>query len=402
MIKYYKQSLISLFKQVHVLCGDPYGKRENCLEIQERLIKRITYVETRIHKLKIVIKDLQKRLALQQHVRLSKVEAQAIKDKISYYQNKIDEYQLLLVIFRQIGDALAFIYFDKWDIKPLAFKQSPGFVSQKKGLKQELASLRRIFVLGHVAILNDLTSCLRYGDISIPGGGRPLFFEVKSSNKTNSRIRRQIKKARQISDYLSKDKTENLYGIEGEFWRIGIHSKEANNINQLNSIISTALKNGAKHAEVEKGLHYIVSTGINLDGLNPSINKYRREGIVSIVNDIRFNNTGYYPFTLSFYDPEALYEFYRGKLHIAILVDCEVMKRKLEAKGLEMKVLSDEDSIIEIHSLDHRKDEIGYLRISRHLFGRLFAEFISLEWLLDEIIYGAENMQVEFEASDKL
>ena len=149
-------------------------------------MKKITYVEGRIRKLKSSTKDLQKRLALQQHVRLSKVEAQVIKDKISYYQNKIDEYQLLLVIFRQIGDALAFIYFDKWDIKPLAFKQSPGFVS-KKGLKQEMTNLRRIFALGRVALMNDLTNCLRYGDISVPKDGKMIIFEVKSSNRTNGR-----------------------------------------------------------------------------------------------------------------------------------------------------------------------------------------------------------------------
>jgi hypothetical protein len=402
MIEYYKQSLTSLFKQVHVLRGDPYGKRENCLEIQEGLIRRITYVEARSRKLKIVIKDLQKRLALRQNVRLSKAEAQTIKDKISYYQNKVDEYQLLLIIFRQIGDALAFIYFDKWDIKPLAFKQSPGFVSQKKGLKQEKANLRRIFALGRVALMNDLTNCLRYGDISVPKDGKIIIFEVKSSNRTNSRTQRQMDKIRIICDYLSKDETGHLYEMDGDFHRIPLHSHEIHHREKLNSIISTALKNGVGYEEVEEGLHYLVSTGAIPNNLDSPKDECLGPGIAFLINEIKYNKTGYYPFTLSILNSEALYQFYQDNLLITILVDFGIIKRKLGSRGIEMELLSDENWFFKIRNIEDSKGGKGYCMVARQFFSRLLCEFLSLDWFLEEIIYKLRKFQAEPESIEEL
>ena len=74
-------------------------------------------------------------------------------------------------------------YFDKWDIKPQSFKEPPGFVSEKAGLNFELRILRLVFSSGHVEILNDLTNCLRYGDVSILARGRKLIVEALSGHR---------------------------------------------------------------------------------------------------------------------------------------------------------------------------------------------------------------------------
>jgi hypothetical protein len=241
MFAYYKRSLVSLFGMVKALRADPYGQSETCLAIQERLLRHITYIEQKIRECHASIRNLNKRLRTQQPTGITKGEAQAIKNEVSDSRHKIDEYRQLLTIFREIGDALAFTYIDKYDIKPLAMKEAPGFLSQKAGLRFELKTLRTVFSLGHVGIMNDLTNCLRYGDISVPKDGTLRFlFEAKSGKYPNSRTQRQFTKARKVINYLADDETDGLYGINGQFQRISLHSPEVHHRDQLNTLISSA------------------------------------------------------------------------------------------------------------------------------------------------------------------
>ena len=121
------------------------------------------------------------------------------------------EYRRLIVVFREIGDCLAFTYLDKYDIKPMAFKQSPGFVSGKKGTRFERRCLRRIFANGTIAILNDLTNCLRYGDLTVPVGGMPNLMELKSGKASGWRDDRQIERLSRLSVYLTTDRVTDWY-----------------------------------------------------------------------------------------------------------------------------------------------------------------------------------------------
>src|SRR5437763_16179097 len=98
MLSRYKSSLISLFAKVQKLNSNPQDA-DLCLEIQETLISRITYIEGRIHFLKSEIKNSKKRLRTVYPVRLTKTEASELKDAIEYYQYLIDQYEYLIEIF---------------------------------------------------------------------------------------------------------------------------------------------------------------------------------------------------------------------------------------------------------------------------------------------------------------
>lgn len=74
---------------------------------------------------------------------------------------------------RQMGDSIAFSYFNKYDLKLLCWKQSAGFISGKKGLDKELKIFKSYFESGEFAILNDITNSLRFGDITISKNGKP-------------------------------------------------------------------------------------------------------------------------------------------------------------------------------------------------------------------------------------
>lgn len=164
-------------------------------------------------------------------VRLSKTEARELKNTIEHYKCLIDQYNYLLVIFRYIGDAIAFTYIDKWDIKPMAFKESAGYLSGKKGARLERKILRESFSMGVIAILNDLTNCIRYGDITVPRDGKVrILIEAKSGRKgrIDDRYERQREQAKNIINYLDTDQTQSLYGKEQTYLRVPLQSDEKN------------------------------------------------------------------------------------------------------------------------------------------------------------------------------
>ncbi|HMN15216.1 MAG TPA: hypothetical protein PKD55_23095 [Bellilinea sp.] len=135
MIRYYKSSLISLFIKLQEFHNDPNHSSFRCLEIQEELISKISYIESQIKKRKGLVKKLKKQLGTKREVKLSKEESKSIKNKITQMQRQIDEYQEITYIFREIGDGIAFTLIDKWDIKPFIFKETAGFISGKKGCR---------------------------------------------------------------------------------------------------------------------------------------------------------------------------------------------------------------------------------------------------------------------------
>lgn len=392
MFNSYRRSLIDLYQSVRALQRNPLSERNTCLPIQLRLLKKIIYIERRISQNRDILKQHNVRLKSKRAFSLSEAEVQLIKDDISKRYALIDEYQNLLLTFRTIGDALAFIYLDKWDIKPQAFKQSPGFVSGKSGLRHELRLLRLVFSIGGVALLNDLTNCLRYGDISVVRNQRSLIIEVKSSHKRNARIRRQISELESMRDYLNYGISDKEYGFKGEkVDRVLIHSPEIHHMDELNQVIKRAISSptGFCLEQVEHGLYYgatylktenFVNALTQIAGVRNS-NKF----IVCYVNELKYSGIGYYPFSLSIYDPNAWYAFCSGQLMVTVLASLEVIEDKLQSHGLYLKFDFRQDFALEITNID--PNSIGTHLVSKHFLGRLFSEFLSLDWLLDEIIY---------------
>ncbi|MSQ21719.1 MAG: hypothetical protein EXR53_00190 [Dehalococcoidia bacterium] len=165
----------------------------------------------------------------------------------------MEGYKRVLHILKDVGDALAFTYVDKYDIKPMRFKEASGFVSGKVGLREEWRLLQKVFNLGGIGILNDLTHCLRYGDITAVRGDSLLaIVEVKSGRNRNQRARRQSTGIERIVDYLKTGTTRDLYGIQGEFKRFAVRGEEVNHRERMDAIIRKARKDGLSWEEVER------------------------------------------------------------------------------------------------------------------------------------------------------
>lgn len=403
MLTAYKKTLLDLFSKVQQLPPVPHRNAKACLEIQEILIHRITYVERGIRKLKAKIKELKRELGTKQIVPLTKEEAEQIKQKIESGLYTIDRYNDLIFIFKSVGDAIAHTYINKWDIKPMVFKESPGFISGKKGCRLERQILRHCSETGITVILNDLTNCLRYGDITVPRGDGPfMLIEAKSSNekqkKLNKRGERQLSGMNKISSYLATDNTQSLFGIKGPFMRFSVKEAEHNNISQLNELIEKCLSSGETYEEVEKGLFYFVSTNSRLEKFKTILDACE-EPIVGFAHLFKYENLGYYPFTLSIKNPLALYDFYTGRLVIVVIIDSAIIRQRFERFGFSVEIRMDEERPIVIS----KQVSEAPMTIGSHLFNRVFAEFMSLEWLLDELanrVNSADSMMTDFLAAN--
>jgi hypothetical protein len=318
----------------------------------------------------------------------------------------IGEYRDILYLLKSVGDALAFIYIHKWDIKPMAFKEDAGHVHGKEGLRSELELLSQVYELdGAVGILNDLTNSLRYGDVTVvPEDGIAAIVEVKGRSRRYRRADRQHAEQEKLMKYLSEDKTEGLYGLnDWTFVRLAILAEEKHHRDELNALISEAYKDGFAFSEVEEGLYYWIVVGghpggwkIETDepgGFGLFLDEFRdKQPMLVFVNESKFGTEGRYPYTLSIRDPQALFDFYDGQLFVHVIVDIGVMSAKFASHGFKVMFADDEDVALSVTNVDpvRAKDRLDPMLVSRHFFERLAYEFLSLDWFVEEIARRAE------------
>lgn len=100
---------------------------------------------------------------------------------------------------RAVGDALAWraLGYDRRAVIALSSNDSPGPMAGKSGLPHELGAAAELRNSGSLGLLNDLTNCLRIGDITeIKPDGSKLLHEIKSNpNARTGPQRRRMKAA---------------------------------------------------------------------------------------------------------------------------------------------------------------------------------------------------------------
>ncbi len=387
MLTYYNRTLSKLFADLQLVRAKPLESQGTCLEIQETLIQKITYMERKIQKFKAQVREYTGFLKTKHSTPLTKDEAKLLKSEIEYSQYLIDEYQNLQQIFRSIGDGLAFIYLDTWDIKPMAFKQSAGALSGKKGARLERKVLRKIIKSGKIAILNDLTNCLRHGDITVIEDSLPQIFEVKSSKARNDRTKRQIENIEKVLEYLYTDSAEGLYGSKLKIQRTAGHSKAKYHADELNKVIDEALVKGHSWLKIEDGLYYFADLAPGSSKISEVIAKCVAPPIVCFLNMDKYAHRAYIPLALSIKNSKALLKFYAGELMLLVFIDPSVMVEHLNSKGFALEFDKEGDYALTVRSLSESEDKSGILNISHHMFSRISYEFLSLKWFLNDIVY---------------
>ncbi len=387
MLGYYKTHFLTLTKKLR----DLEENQENLdllIEIQFYILERILLTEDKIKQRKNTLKKLKFNL---KNKRLSKEGAIKVKKKINLIKYRIPQYQWLLHIWRCFGDGIAFIYLDKWSIKPFLYndknphvKQSAGSIKGKEGLNKELSLILDAKKNGVPSLLNDLTNTIRHGDVCLLGDSDPYVIEVKSSKNQNKRVERQIEAIKNLHDYLENDESNVNRGFP-KLKRVELESPEVNYIELINEMFNTVLDKGAIKCSPEPGVHYIAMStkkSVDLKTLLKGIEQGIAFDLNAIKNDGQWAN--YYPFILSIRDPKNLYAFLSGDIYLIVIFDIAVMKRLALEKGFLFTVLQDNDYAYKLVNCSKNSDEPEYFKVSRHFALRMAVEFHSLKWFFNE------------------
>ena len=363
----------------------PFENIQKWLVLQEALIKKLIYVEKRIRSCKAEIKSLNIKRKNAKN-RLSKEESKAVKERIKILKYQIKEYHWIISILKSIGDGIAFTFIHKLDIKPQNFKESPGFISGKKGLILEKKILRYSFRNNLVAILNDITSVLRYADITLITNDGYVPIEAKSSIMNNSRVKRQEDNTNKLFKYLTEDVTSDLYGDGSKIMqRVEIGSPEINYLDKFNEIIISAERKGFDYVKFENGFTCLIT----FEEVDNSVFDLavRKQGLTEPfafhLDMYKFVEQGYYPFSLIYYNPKYYWDFLEGRLNILIFIDFAYLKKISIDNGYSIERAEEENWAFTFKSLDQNSN-VKKFKMSEHYFFRSFMELVSIEWLMKD------------------
>lgn len=352
--------------------------------IQMNLLECIIEIENEIRTVKDKIlfnKSISNDKSNENEVRKKfSIEAKELKELSIMYKEGIKR-------LREIGDSIAFAYFNKADLKSLCWKQSSGFITGKDGLQNELSKLKSIFELGGFAILNDITNSLRYGDITVDNNGVPQLLEIKSSDNKNERIIRQQKDIGLRMEMLNNNSLESFLGTDRKFQRVYLKKVEVNYIEELQELIDEAINKGSVVKEMEEGLVYsIYYKQNNFNDINTILSRMAKPKIFYI-NMMKNVNENYTPFPMIIKNNDYLIEFYEGNLIISIFVDIEVIKRKIQNKGYLFNVNENGEFVITFNL----NGESTSLNTSEYHIWKIGREFLSLDSFID----GMENVIID-------
>lgn len=356
--------------------------------LQKLLIKEIIRAERKIRRSKYIVNTFEA---------VASENTDKLKDRIEYYRH-------LAYIWRCFGDAIAFLFMNKFALKQTLFsthnnktKQNAGFLADKEGLSGEWMVMDEFLVKGIPALLNDLTNTIRHGDVCVMIGPDPLLIEVKSGT-IDRRGRRQKNSIRQLTKFFEADEAEGLRGLK-KLRRVDPLESELVYVNSMNECIGTAMKNGAAWCSPEDGLHYVVITEDRI-AFEDILAKFKLiRPVVFFLNDLKAQRlwSPYNPFTLSIRDREALFRFIWGEIYIFVIYDLDAVRRLAESEGFNIIVPSPgSDYAFELT----RNGGKGRIGLATQLFSRLAFDFTSPAWLLREAIGRYDRHEVAPKAQD--
>lgn len=395
MYRYYFPRIKNIIDKINEGKANPFCNNSIWLDIQEDIIRVITNIERNIQKNRTEKKELRSQLG-NPSKRLAKKESTFYKKKIDLIELKIDSYLELLIIFRTLGDCIAHTFINRFDIKPQSFKNKTGFISNKKGNRLERKCLRSAFQLGGIAILNDLTNSLRYFDITfIKSIDEWIPFEIKSGKHKTKRDVRQEENYKRLISYLFEDVPQEILQKGIKSTRVPLKNNVVDYISEVNRLIAKAKKVGLVVEQVEKGLVYVINYDkpFNSQELNSKLSK---QNLVSPIpfslNQTHINDFGYYPLPLIFEKSEYYIDLIKNKLEIFVFFDFNVWKKKLNRKHYKLELSEDENNMFWISGL--LKGEPFKLGVGTYLMNRVFFEFLSPEFLFNEIMNFDEKIDL--------
>ncbi len=296
--------------------------------LQRLLVREITRAERKIRRIKSILRSISEEDA---------------SDRVSSLLAQIEGYRHLTYMWRSFGDAVAFLFMDKFALKQVFYntqnenaKQDAGFLSDKSGFAGEWQEVERWLGQGVPALLSDLTNTIRHGDVCVIAGPDPVLIEVKLG-KLDGRGREQRDSIRKLTEFFDTDEATGLRGL-GEIRRAAHQSPEVNYAGAMEVTIIAALKTGAAASSPECGLWYLAVADEKID-INASIEGLGlRRPIAYPLNEVKSARAWapYTPFILSFRDQCAVFRFIWGDVLVFVVYDLEELVSASTQRGLEI------------------------------------------------------------------
>ena len=275
---------------------------EALLCLQELLISEITMAEERVH-------DNKERARIDH------------EGKRQFFNRRAKSLQESIFHWKMFGDAVAFLYIDRFALKHVYYnthnpnpKQDAGFIRGSVGFEREVEGVRYLLDAGCPCLLTDLTNTIRYGDICVLHGPDPILIEVKSSKVKDRRLGRQRKNLKILSEFYRTDELDGLRGFP-RLRRTAIRIECKTFESEFNQCIHAAYDKGHALISPEDGVYYVAVVGSGTPISNVFQQVKAREPWVFVLNALKSDQmwAPYYPFTLLIETGRALYDFILGR-----------------------------------------------------------------------------------------
>ncbi len=337
--------------------------------------------------------------------RPSKASATALRTRLKRIRGYIRAQEDAVFIWKCFGDALAFLFLDKFSIKHAFFeldkrgiKRGPGMLTGKSGLNGELAYFAHLIAEGIPAVLCDITNILRYGDVCMLGASDPQLIEVKSSDRLSQRAKRQIKKLKQLHGFLADDYADDFRGSDSSVTRMQLTSAERTNLDQLNVCIRRAKEYGHAVEQPEPGVTYLATYGhSDFDAILG--NAVSNAKFVFLLNSYKNDHawSPYTPFLLTIRDAEHVLDFVEGRLYLIVFIDPQPLCDALADVGWDARFRNRPDYAIQCI---HRPSR-AFMGISNEFVSRVGYEFVSLAWIAENQRLLIAKLEAEMERNSR-
>jgi hypothetical protein len=191
------------------LAMGPYIPREEHLALEDHLLRAMRRRNDRLPLFKLQTHILQDVMIEEKRIALFKEHRGSSDDARAGVEREVFMRRMLLNGLRDVADGIAWRLFeyDRAIVRQVATRRGRKHI--EGGIEQELQVLAALQESEqHLGMLNDLTSFVRIGDVTIKGAdGSYEFIEVKEGRKTSGRITRQKQDMRRVATFLTDGET---------------------------------------------------------------------------------------------------------------------------------------------------------------------------------------------------
>jgi hypothetical protein len=388
-----KKAFQKLFQLIRAIEAD----QDDLLKVREfnrLLVTEILRAERAILRHRASQRDINRQLKTG---RGSKKASASLRTKLKRVAGYISAQEDQIYIWRCFGDALAYVFLDKFSVKHAYFevdrwgtKEAPGMLTGKVGLPGEISLLNEAIDRGIPAVLCDITNTLRYGDVCLLGAGDPYLIEVKSSPKLNQRGKRQRAKLEKLHGFLDTDSAMGFRGATGEMRRSVLDVPERNHVEAINSCIVQALGSGRCVMKPEPGVTYVAIAGDA--GFDQSIfSGIESPPTVFMLNSDKNDHSWapYLPFILTIRAENHLLDFIEGRVFLVVCIEGQVLCGLMQHDGWLVQYNPGHDYAIQCFHPPSR----AFCGVSGQFFARAAYEFASLHWMAETHRGSLERMK---------